>query len=482
MTTLHQPRAATAADESPFFVEAARGDLLAVLTRPTGPSAGIAAVLLRGSGWRPSSGPRRTQVRLARALAGLGVHAVRFSYHGIAESGGVSDSVFRLDRPYVDDLEAVAGWVRAQQLRTVLVGNCFGARTALSYASRTDVAGLVLIVPPVHDFEVARRRNRRPLSELARRATPARVWAVLRSRSRRKALGRTARALGDIAGHRLRGDRATPDWMSRRFCRELRASSPPVSLCSSSTEPTTPTTATSNWRSPAHSPASCSGRTRRLRSRSFPAHPRPDHRRHAVGGLGRGRAMGCGARGARSTPGAGMTRLRVVHVVDSLAESGGAEQRLVEEVLAMAERFEQCVVHLFERDGLRDRLDGAGIPVIGLGLDRHRAGWTWPWAAVRLNAVLRRRRPDVVHTSLFTANLVGQMAARPHHIPVVSSFNRTGEIDLQHRLQPGVASWKGRTMQSIAGTRHAPATSTSAPCRPTPATPTARCTACRPSG
>ncbi len=142
--------------------------------------------------------------------------------------------------------------------------------------------------------------------------------------------------------------------------------------------------------------------------------------------------------------------MRVVHVVDSLAQSGGAERRLVEEVLAMADRFDQRVVRLYERDDLQGRLEDAGIPVIALGFRSRHAGRTWALAAGRLRAVLRKWRPAVVHTTLFSGNLVGQLAARSLRIPVVSSFNRTGEIGLQRALQPGVAGWKGRSMQATA--------------------------------
>ncbi|MGH9251679.1 MAG: alpha/beta fold hydrolase [Acidimicrobiales bacterium] len=214
---------ATAADEYPVYVRAPTGDLLAVVTQPTAPSNGMALVMLRGGGWRPSSGPRRTQVRTARQLAGLGFHGVRFSYHGVAESGGEGDDVVRLDRPYVDDTRAVVGWVQERGLRPILVGNCFGARTALAYAAADGgVAGLVLLVPPVHDFEVSRRLDRRPLSHFARRASPAHMWRVLRNRARRQALGRTGRAFLELAGRRVRaGDDATPEWLSRRFVGQL---------------------------------------------------------------------------------------------------------------------------------------------------------------------------------------------------------------------------------------------------------------------
>jgi glycosyltransferase involved in cell wall biosynthesis len=146
--------------------------------------------------------------------------------------------------------------------------------------------------------------------------------------------------------------------------------------------------------------------------------------------------------------------MEVVHVVDSLAATGGAENRLVDEIEALAARggIDQTVVRLYARDALQPRLEAAGVPVVALGFDAARAGRTWPLAARKLWAAWRERRPDVVHTSLFSANLVGQLAARPLRIPVVSSFNRTGDLTLQRSLQPGVAGWRGRTMQAVART------------------------------
>ncbi len=225
MAASAERRVASAVDEEPLVVPSVDGDLLAIVTRPPGPSTGTAAVLLRGAGWRPSSGPRRTQVRLARRLAAGGVHAVRFSYHGVAESGGRSEEIVRLDQPYVGDVAAVARRLAGDGLRLVLVGNCFGARTALSYAARApegEIVGLVLVVPPVHDFEVARRLDRRPMGVLVRRITPGKAWRVLRSRTRRRAMGRTVRALLQVGTRRVGGRRgADPVWLSRSLCREL---------------------------------------------------------------------------------------------------------------------------------------------------------------------------------------------------------------------------------------------------------------------
>ena len=154
-------------------------------------------------------------------------------------------------------------------------------------------------------------------------------------------------------------------------------------------------------------------------------------------------------RSERATADGGTARLRVTHVIDSLAGSGGAENRLVDEVLALTDRFDQNVVRLFERDFLDVPLADAGVPVTRLGFQAASADRTWPAVAVRLARALRADRPDVIHTSLFTGNLVGQLAGALLGIPVVSTFNRTGELALQRQLQAGVVSWKGRTMQAV---------------------------------
>src|SRR5690606_19621042 len=140
------------------------------------------------------------------------------------------------------------------------------------------------------------------------------------------------------------------------------------------------------------------------------------------GGMVIARAGSCGTRRGvgRDRPereGRVVTRLRVAHVIDSLAGSGGAENRLVDEAVALAGRFDQIVVRLFEQDQLDERLADAGIEVVPLGFRAARAARTWPLAARRVRAILRPWRPDVVHTSLVTGNLVGQLAARGLGVP-----------------------------------------------------------------
>jgi len=156
------------------------------------------------------------------------------------------------------------------------------------------------------------------------------------------------------------------------------------------------------------------------------------------------------AGGADDVAAAPAARRRVVHVIDSLAGSGGAENRLVDEVIALTDRFDQTVVRLFERGFLDQRLAAARVPVVALGYTAQSAGRSWPAVARSLTRRLRDLGPDVIHTSLFTGNLVGQIAGARLGVPVVSTFNRSGESDLLRSLTPGAGAWKARTMQFVA--------------------------------
>jgi glycosyltransferase involved in cell wall biosynthesis/peptidoglycan/xylan/chitin deacetylase (PgdA/CDA1 family) len=122
--------------------------------------------------------------------------------------------------------------------------------------------------------------------------------------------------------------------------------------------------------------------------------------------------------------------VRVLHVIDSLAPGGGAESRFVEELLRFSTTEGHLVVHLFERDQLAAPLRAAGIPVQGLGLRASSGGRTFPIAAVRLARAIREHRADVVHTSLYHADLAGQLAGWMTGVPVVSSFVKTGDASL----------------------------------------------------
>ncbi|MDP8957906.1 MAG: alpha/beta fold hydrolase, partial [Actinomycetota bacterium] len=139
----------SASEEIPVFFPAGGETLFGILTRPVGEPKGVGVVLLAV---RATFHRNRVAVLLARRLAGLGFHVLRFDYHGLADSSGTA--TFHLDQPFVEDVEGAVRRMRQEGVeRFVLVGQCFGARTALAAAARLDgIAGVVLVALPVLDW------------------------------------------------------------------------------------------------------------------------------------------------------------------------------------------------------------------------------------------------------------------------------------------------------------------------------------------
>jgi glycosyltransferase involved in cell wall biosynthesis len=109
--------------------------------------------------------------------------------------------------------------------------------------------------------------------------------------------------------------------------------------------------------------------------------------------------------------------VRIVYVIDSLA-NGGAETSLA----ALAPRLIDSgvaleVASLKEAQPLRRALEQAGARVTTIGEGGGRLGWIR-----RVHGLLIARRPDLVHTTLFEADIAGRAAATLAGIPVVSSI------------------------------------------------------------
>jgi pimeloyl-ACP methyl ester carboxylesterase len=104
-----------------------------------------------------------------------------------------------LDRPYVEDARAVIDAVRSLGIgKIVLVGSCFGGRTALAAANEVEaVEGVALIATPIRDFAMGERTITRlatqlTFGDLARRAFKPRVLRRLLDREYRTKYRRVA--------------------------------------------------------------------------------------------------------------------------------------------------------------------------------------------------------------------------------------------------------------------------------------------------
>lgn len=116
--------------------------------------------------------------------------------------------------------------------------------------------------------------------------------------------------------------------------------------------------------------------------------------------------------------------MKIVHVIDTLGH-GGAEHQLALLAPALQARgHENVVVHLHGPDYVAARLREGGVKVINL--DRPLSKKEWPRLVLGLVQVLRAQRPDVIHTSLFEADILAGAAAGVVGVPAVATLCNIG--------------------------------------------------------
>lgn len=110
----------------------------------------------------------------------------------------------------------------------------------------------------------------------------------------------------------------------------------------------------------------------------------------------------------------------MVCLIDSL-DQGGAERSLVELLPAYADRGIQTTVAVLRAGGVftaAAEKECAGVVTLDTSPQ-------WPAKARRFGDLISRRRPDLVHTTLFESNVIGRAVAAAHRVPVVSSLVNT---------------------------------------------------------
>ena len=133
--------------------------------------------------------------------------------------------------------------------------------------------------------------------------------------------------------------------------------------------------------------------------------------------------------------------MHVLYLIDSLA-MGGAERSLATMAPNLVDAGVRLDVgYLRERPGLHDALRASGATLFPLDGPGGRAG-----GLRRVRRLLGDRRPDLVHTTLFEADLLGRIAGRLARVPVVSSLVTEG-YGPAHAAEPGLRRWKVRAAQ-----------------------------------
>ena len=137
--------------------------------------------------------------------------------------------------------------------------------------------------------------------------------------------------------------------------------------------------------------------------------------------------------GIIQTPGARVEprRVTVLHLITSL-EVGGAQRGM----LLGLPRFEKdqyrhIVCSIMDRMQMASQFRDAGIEVCSLGLSRKAD----VHVALRLRALLKELRPDILHTYLLHGNILGRLVGRLVGVPVIIGSERTiGQARLWGRL------------------------------------------------
>ncbi|MEE1828747.1 glycosyltransferase family 4 protein [Streptomyces sp. BE20] len=131
-------------------------------------------------------------------------------------------------------------------------------------------------------------------------------------------------------------------------------------------------------------------------------------------------------------------------MIDSVSRVGGAEQGLV----AMAPQLVRAGVRLdiaYLKDstgGFQPELTAAGADVFGVG--RPSRGQT----VAALHRLVRERRPDLLHTTLYESDVLGRAAALTARTPVVTSLVNAA-YGPEHRTARGLSPWKVRAAQAV---------------------------------
>lgn len=118
--------------------------------------------------------------------------------------------------------------------------------------------------------------------------------------------------------------------------------------------------------------------------------------------------------------------MKIVNVITGL-NTGGAEMMLLKVLGRLDPTFSPHVISLTDIGSIGQRIQALGIPVQALNL--RRGVIPGPLAFFRLVWWLKEIKPDVVHTWMYHADLLGGVAARIARVPAVGWAIRHSNLD-----------------------------------------------------
>jgi glycosyltransferase involved in cell wall biosynthesis len=132
--------------------------------------------------------------------------------------------------------------------------------------------------------------------------------------------------------------------------------------------------------------------------------------------------------------------MRIAFIITGLS-TGGAETMLLKVLERLdRNRFDPYVISLTTIGEVGAQIAALGIPVDAVGLKR---GLPGPGGLFRLVGMLKRLKPDVVHTWMYHADLLGGFAARLAGVSAVGWCIRNSTLDRK------TTNWKTRAVVNL---------------------------------
>jgi glycosyltransferase involved in cell wall biosynthesis len=128
--------------------------------------------------------------------------------------------------------------------------------------------------------------------------------------------------------------------------------------------------------------------------------------------------------------------VKVLHVINGLG-TGGAERSLAELLPPLRARGIDGVVACFHH-----RVHGVEQAVIDSGVDVRFVDATSTFARARaVRRIIAEVQPDIVHTTIYEADVAGRLAAMRTHVPVLTSIVNPS-YGAARRADPNIRAWR----------------------------------------
>lgn len=109
-----------------------------------------------------------------------------------------------------------------------------------------------------------------------------------------------------------------------------------------------------------------------------------------------------------------MKQIKILHIIDFLYETGGAEKRLLNDLDLLNKTFSNEIFCTINHNNLTvEKLRKTNIPV-------HTSNKKYIFSKlIELKNIIKQIKPDIVHTQLFYSDILGRIAAKICRIPII---------------------------------------------------------------